>query len=154
VNDEHGHLAGDKVIAAFAGMIGQMTRPVDVTGRIGGEEFCILVSTCDLHYAANLAERIRIAFAASGGAGAGAGADRPACTASFGVAQSRPEDTLRSLFERADAALYEAKGTGRNRVIRQAREAGETPASSGNDKGNAQKLPGAAYASSKQRRSA
>ncbi|WP_432200749.1 GGDEF domain-containing protein [Erythrobacter sp. W53] len=113
VNDAFGHVAGDRVIAGFGKMLGQMTRGRDITGRVGGEEFCILVWNCNLTQAAKMSERIRRAFAASSHCKEN---HDVRCTASFGIAEAERDEGYSALFERADAALYRAKRAGRNRV--------------------------------------
>ena len=114
VNDIWGHQAGDHAISGFAGLIQDMVRGCDIPGRIGGEEFCIAVWNCDHEPAERLAERIRQAFARLEHPDLN---DDIRLTASFGIAQARDGESYEHLFARADAALYEAKSTGRNRVI-------------------------------------
>lgn len=113
VNDKHGHDVGDRVLQHFARILTESVRNVDLVGRWGGEEFVILMPGTDLEAAVLVAERMRMAAAdASRSEGVDCG-----YTASFGVAAFRPETpTLVSLLGRADAALYEAKNKGRNRV--------------------------------------
>lgn len=113
VNDRFGHAAGDRAIAAFGDLISGKIRDTDIGGRIGGEEFCILVWNCEAGPAAGLANRIRLAADQGGARGDDA---IPSYTASFGVAEAREGESYTQLFERADAALYEAKNGGRNRV--------------------------------------
>jgi diguanylate cyclase (GGDEF)-like protein len=110
VNDSHGHGAGDLVLAGVADILRACTRESDALGRLGGEEFVVLCrqSTRDGGIAA--AENLRGAIAAH----AFDGVDP--ITASFGVAACRDGDSVASLLERADAALYRAKHNGRNRV--------------------------------------
>lgn len=113
INDKWGHSAGDRVIAEFAALIGRSIRDTDICGRIGGEEFCVLVSNCRAENARNLADRLRadteLLFPKS--------ADRHlAVTASFGIAGWRPGESYSKAFKRADAALYAAKNGGRNQV--------------------------------------
>lgn len=113
VNDIWGHQAGDNAISGFGQLIAGMVRGCDIAGRVGGEEFCIAVWNCDNEAAERLAERIRQGVARL---------EQPGLnpdirlTASFGVATLRDGETYESLFARADAALYEAKSAGRNRV--------------------------------------
>ena len=113
INDNHGHAVGDAIIAAF-GAHARLTGPADmVAGRIGGEEFALLVPGAGIEAARRLAEAIRSGLAV-------ACADRvPATlspTASIGIAIAAPGITLAALMHEADQALYEAKRTGRNRV--------------------------------------
>jgi two-component system, cell cycle response regulator len=117
VNDLHGHDAGDRAIVAVAA---QVKRLDGISGRLGGEEFCLLVEH-DLTRALAIAEDLRNAigkmrFEANG-------ADT-AVTASFGVAQWERGDTIDRLLRRADIALYQAKDGGRNCVSAAAPAAG------------------------------
>ncbi len=113
VNDSFGHVVGDRVIARFGKLIDQLIRSGDVSGRVGGEEFCVLVWDCTVADAAQLAERIRLSLARPDHSD---DADHVPITASFGVAQWRESESYAQLFERADKALYAAKGNGRNQV--------------------------------------
>jgi diguanylate cyclase (GGDEF)-like protein len=115
INDGWGHATGDMVIGNVGRTIARMTRDSDIAGRVGGEEFCILLWNCPLHTAARSAERLRRAMADREGTGAGGGGLE--VTMSFGVAQFREGESYAALFERADASLYRAKDLGRNRVI-------------------------------------
>lgn len=120
VNDRHGHLVGDDVLRLLAERIGGEVRSSDVTARYGGEEFVMLLPGTDLESAQALAERIRVTVA-----------ERPfesdglelTVTVSIGVACCRPSDATddgaalgRALLAAADAALYDAKNSGRNVV--------------------------------------
>ena len=113
VNDRWGHPAGDAAIRAFGAMIAGAIRPGDLAGRIGGEEFCIIVWNCPGAAAGNLAERLRAALVAQAMEGVDKG---HALTASFGVAELDADEGYDALYTRADAALYRAKKQGRNRV--------------------------------------
>ncbi|MTW09163.1 diguanylate cyclase [Pseudoduganella eburnea] len=114
VNDNFGHPAGDRLLQVVAQACQSSARHVDLAGRLGGEEFALLMPETGA-IAANLAaERLRRAIAAI--APAQSGVLQP-ITASFGVATLNPGDTsLDALLARADAALYRAKHGGRNRV--------------------------------------
>ncbi|MCU0949262.1 MAG: GGDEF domain-containing protein, partial [Porphyrobacter sp.] len=114
INDTHGHAVGDQVIASFGQLLANKIRPSDLAGRIGGEEFCVLAWNCQGHAAAALAERIRAAVREFRGR---AGNVELTLSASFGVAQWHAGETFGEVFARADAALYEAKNCGRNRVV-------------------------------------
>ncbi|MBV7259599.1 GGDEF domain-containing protein [Erythrobacter crassostreae] len=118
INDIWGHQIGDEAIARFGPMIRTMVRDSDIAGRVGGEEFCILVWDAREVIAAKLSERLR-------GATAKLQVSQDALdvrlSASFGVAEREHGETYRSLFARADQALYAAKKNGRDRV----RTAGE-----------------------------
>ncbi|APE29085.1 hypothetical protein BMF35_a2256 [Aurantiacibacter gangjinensis] len=113
VNDIWGHPAGDAAIAAFGRLIGGQVRDTDICGRIGGEEFAILVWDCELAAGERLAERIRIAFANMQHVPLGKDIR---LSASFGVASVQPGEGFGKLYARADSALYNAKASGRNRV--------------------------------------
>ena len=127
VNDIWGHQAGDRAIAAFGDLIHRVVRSGDICGRIGGEEFCLMVRNCELGPAERLAERIRAAFADTAHDGVN---PEVRLTASFGVACARPSEGFGKLFARADAALYRAKEAGRNRVFADRRSVDRQPPSS------------------------
>ena len=115
VNDTHGHQAGDLVLCELARVVQRGLRQVDVMGRIGGEEFAVLMPETDVLQALVAAERLRRAVEASA---VEADEVKINFTVSIGVAQAAPgeQTTLRLLFKLADDALYQAKDTGRNRV--------------------------------------
>jgi diguanylate cyclase (GGDEF)-like protein len=114
VNDSFGHEGGDKLLRAFADMLRTQCRQSDVVGRLGGEEFAIIVPETRLMAAPTLADRIRNAcrqLSVSTAAG------DITCSCSVGVSELTPDDdSVDSVLRRADAALYEAKRTGRDRV--------------------------------------
>jgi len=116
VNDLHGHAVGDAVLQTFCEIANGALRPHDLFGRLGGEEFAAVMPACGLEAAYVRAERIRSAFVEACKFVRG----RPVkATVSGGVAASgTAEDTLAGLLEEADAALYEAKADGRNRIKR------------------------------------
>ena len=109
INDTHGHQVGDSVLIAVARVLEKNIRKADLLGRWGGEEF-LLVCSGPLTDAMGLAEKLRLALQRHTFGTVGA------VTASFGVSTYRPGDTSQALIGRADAALYVAKATGRNRV--------------------------------------
>ncbi|KIX15342.1 diguanylate cyclase [Dethiosulfatarculus sandiegensis] len=114
VNDTYGHAAGDNVLKHLCDLCRSQLRVSDSLGRIGGEEFGILLVDCPLKKALQVAERLKELIADSVLLYSG---EPISCTASFGVAQLNPStDNLELLMKRADAALYEAKGKGRNLV--------------------------------------
>lgn len=133
VNDRWGHPAGDAVIRRFGQIMAGTIRPVDLAGRIGGEEFCIIIADCAGQAAGTVAERLRRALMAQSLEEIGAD-----CTlsASFGVAELRADDGYSDIYTRADDALYRAKKDGRNRVEVDGHEAeapsGMAEVSSGN----------------------
>jgi diguanylate cyclase (GGDEF)-like protein len=116
LNDTYGHAAGDAVLRAVAHSLSATVRPADVLARIGGEELLVLGLVSDPDEAARLAERLRTAVATS------RTTEGYAATASIGIALTRPVDgedavdALWRLIDRADAAMYEAKQQGRDRV--------------------------------------
>ena len=113
VNDRFGHEAGDRALRAFADILREAVRDVDVPVRLGGEEFAVLLPDTDLAGAANLAERIRAALAA---AEIESGSDRIHVTASFGVSCFPVAVGAEDLLVDADRRLYDAKRRGKNRV--------------------------------------
>lgn len=114
VNDTYGHQEGDNVIIGLAKIL-QDSRALGVSsfsaGRWGGEEFMLLLPECNIRYAEEIAERIRQCFART------AFEKAPCQTVSIGVTQARGRDTLDTLCVRVDEALYEAKQTGKNKVV-------------------------------------
>ncbi len=114
VNDSHGHQAGDGVLVEIAARIRRAVREFDAVGRYGGEEFLVVLSNCNIEAAKIVCERIR-AFVADEQIPTPAG--RLAATVSIGLAACGPaRDTVERIIGAADAALYRAKGNGRNRV--------------------------------------
>jgi diguanylate cyclase (GGDEF)-like protein len=124
LNDQHGHQAGDAILMSVARHVGDLLRASDVKCRYGGDEFMIILPETPSVGAQQVAEHIRRALASLHIA---AGADMLTITASIGVATSQNgELDANALVARADAALYEAKRDGRNRVIVDTHEAVET----------------------------
>ncbi len=115
INDGHGHVVGDKVLKLFADTVRASLRRGDRIGRIGGEEFALMLPETGLAGALEVAERVRATFEQAGKSIDGAALD---ATVSGGVAVSSPVDTVQSLLIAADDGLYEAKAKGRNRVER------------------------------------
>jgi two-component system, cell cycle response regulator len=114
INDEKGHTSGDAVLVAIARLLGESVRDCDVVARWGGEEFVIALPCTPLEGAEELAERIRARVEAL--EVFDVGGNRVHVTASFGAAMQSCDDTLEHLIDRADRAMYTAKGSGRNRV--------------------------------------
>lgn len=114
VNDSYGHEAGDIVLMRLAALVRDRVRETDIFGRMGGEEFAILMPDTGLDGARHLAENLREMIAS----------DRIthknillSCTASFGIACHTDEnDSLDALLRLADCSMYKAKSMGRNRV--------------------------------------
>jgi len=114
INDTWGHAAGDAVLEGFAARIMREMRAIDIAARFGGEEFVLIFSGTQANEALEAAERVRAAVARDafespeGALGV---------TVSVGVAEAWPGDDVEDLIGRADAALYEAKASGRNQVV-------------------------------------
>ncbi|MFG1421149.1 GGDEF domain-containing protein [Roseixanthobacter liquoris] len=114
LNDTYGHGAGDAVLKEFGALLLNTMRAEDVIGRIGGEEFAILLTGADVEGARQFAERVRALLESTRFDSV---PDTRVVTASFGIAQYRPPEPLRKLLARADVALYAAKKAGRNRCF-------------------------------------
>jgi two-component system, cell cycle response regulator len=117
INDTYGHDAGDDILREFAARLRKNVRGIDLACRYGGEEFVVVMPDTDSALANIVAERVRAQIA-----------DKPfevstlsepiSVTISIGVAGIRHAgDTVEALMKRADKALYEAKNSGRNRVV-------------------------------------
>ena len=115
INDNFGHLEGDRVLQALAGVIGRCLRSADSGFRYGGEEFVLLLPETTDEAAGILAERLRSAFAEEVVVSAAGQSIR--CTVSIGVAESCLGESEHSLIRRADDASYEAKRRGKNCVV-------------------------------------
>jgi len=130
VNDTHGHVIGDKVLAKVAEILREYLTGEAMAARLGGDEFALFLPGKSLDYAAELAEKIRVMANRTV-------ITRPdgmqyigAVTLSIGVAIGEPDDTLESLRHRADEALYDAKDAGRNRVALAPSNAADSSAAS------------------------
>ncbi|VVE54292.1 diguanylate cyclase [Pandoraea pneumonica] len=113
-NDRYGHAAGDKTLAHVASVISREVRQGDLVGRIGGEEFAILLPATTREDAGRMVNRLRAIVASSG---TGVQGRDVVSTLSAGVDEFGEGDTLASVMARADAALYAAKANGRNCVV-------------------------------------
>ena len=113
VNDNHGHPVGDAVLIGVADVLTRNVRRADLIGRMGGEEFAIGFPGLGLSEARVVAERLRRAIASTMFPTA-RGPIQVSC--SIGVSSARSSDSLSEIIGRADAALYEAKRRGRNRL--------------------------------------
>ncbi|CAN7657671.1 GGDEF domain-containing protein [Rhizobium sp. LjRoot30] len=111
INDRYGHAAGDEVIAAFGSLSRQLCDGRGVCGRIGGEEFAMLLSPCDQMQATLLVTALRAALGQRTYRLVPPGVS---ISASFGIAQTRQREELEETMRRADLALYEAKMAGRD----------------------------------------
>ena len=109
INDNHGHQMGDRVLQVSADALLECSRKTDFVGRVGGEEFVILLPITDYVTALRLAERYRATIE-------NIALDDIRFTCSIGVAELQVGEQMESLLARADEALYEAKRCGRNTV--------------------------------------
>jgi diguanylate cyclase (GGDEF)-like protein len=119
INDTHGHTVGDVVLKEVAYMLRKQLRAFDLAYRLGGEEFLILLPGSHLEHAETLAERLRARVGSQRVSG------EIEVTMSFGVAASQRDETFdyAAVFSKADAALYRAKRSGRDRVCLADRDA-------------------------------
>ncbi|NTV13673.1 MAG: GGDEF domain-containing protein [Desulfobulbaceae bacterium] len=115
INDQHGHGIGDLVLRELALIMMTGVRPTDLVARYGGEEFIIVLPGTDLAGARLVAERMRRKVAGARMV-ASSGEALPLLTISLGLAQMREIEMIDEFIARADAALYQAKREGRNRV--------------------------------------
>jgi diguanylate cyclase (GGDEF)-like protein len=111
VNDEVGHLAGDRVLAQAADRLREAVRSVDVACRIGGDEFAVILPESSAEDADQLYRRVHNAMR-----GVVLGPEGQSLHLSGGIAELEHGDTAASIFERADAALYRAKDHGKDRA--------------------------------------
>jgi diguanylate cyclase (GGDEF)-like protein len=111
INDQWGHIAGDRVLVHMARLLTSESRAIDVAARLGGEEFAVLMPGGDRDRAAAFAERVRCALAATGEA------DLPEVRASAGIAVTVAPLDVQTMLERVDHALYAAKRGGRDRTV-------------------------------------
>ncbi len=114
VNDRWGHPAGDQVLCAVANMLRQCSRTTDTPARYAGDEFLLVLPDTDLEGAAEMAQRIRAQLAAA----TFEQAPGLCCTLSLGAAEAQREMAdVEDWVQQADAALYHAKATGRDRMV-------------------------------------
>lgn len=114
INDNHGHAGGDQVLRDFAGLLQGHVRRNDACGRLGGEEFLVVLDAVPLATAQEVLARLQAAVRAARPL-----AERPdfGYTCSFGLAQARPGERPEDVLRRADGALYQAKQLGRDRWV-------------------------------------
>lgn len=111
VNDVHGHQAGDQTLQLFSSIITDIVRTTDIFGRIGGEEFALVLPETKKHAAKELAERIRQCIENTNFP------NIKNITTSLGVTEFCQDDDFITIFSRADSAMYAAKESGRNKVV-------------------------------------
>ena len=116
INDSYGHLFGDKVLRAIAQILKHNLKGKDTAARYGGEEFVVLLPDTQIHGARVVAEQIRSAIESARIKRSDNNETVATITMSFGAATYRPGEAACDLIARADAALYESKQQGRNRV--------------------------------------
>ncbi len=112
LNDTYGHEAGDRALKAFSQTLRSSLRAEDIVGRIGGEEFCVILPKCSVDAAARALEGVRLALATTI-----VRSGVPPFTVSFGVVDGDGADSLEALTSIADKALYDAKREGRDRIV-------------------------------------
>jgi diguanylate cyclase len=106
INDDEGHLHGDRILRELAGLLDNRVRETDMVARYGGEEFVVVMPQTDLEGASAFVDRLRVEVE-----------QKMSLTISGGVATALDGDTQESLLARADRALYHAKTAGRNCVF-------------------------------------
>ena len=111
INDTYGHQAGDVVLVTVARRCSQVLRKHDCLARWGGEEFLVVLRHVGAEVIERIAEELRLAIASEEIEPVGT------VTASFGVSLVKPTDTIETLLQRVDQAMYAAKTSGRNRVM-------------------------------------
>ncbi|MES2150776.1 MAG: GGDEF domain-containing protein [Pseudomonadota bacterium] len=114
LNDRFGHATGDEALCLFAATAQEALRDHDIMGRLGGEEFALVLPGTDLDGALQAAERLRLSVA---GAVLAVGGKDYTMTVSVGVVLVDPDEHIKAAMARADHALYMAKSAGRNRVV-------------------------------------
>ncbi len=114
INDQYGHHVGDEVLKRFTARISEEMRKSDLFGRIGGEEFGVIILSDTKDEALTTAERIRLVVE---NASCVVDAQTIKVTTSIGLVQEREKEGLQSIMKRADEALYRAKDEGRNRIV-------------------------------------
>jgi diguanylate cyclase len=116
INDVYGHTHGDEVLREIGNVLRANIRGPDLAARIGGDEFAVLLADTSLSRATALAEQLCDEIARRRVRSANGVAMDPV-TISIGIAEAIPDDSLSTLLERADRAMYGAKRCGRNRVV-------------------------------------
>jgi diguanylate cyclase (GGDEF)-like protein len=114
VNDTHGHGGGDVALCAFVELVKEHLRPEDMVARLGGEEFVVMLPGLDILDGVRMADDLRHSLEQMRVHYDGRMIQT---TASSGVTEMHPDDSLEQMLKRADASLYRAKAEGRNRVV-------------------------------------
>lgn len=120
INDTYGHDAGDQVLRRFGALLQDSARPTDLVGRMGGEEFALLLVDADMDRAYRVAEELRSGLEASRFPFLPA---QDKLTASFGIAPREQGRNVRNMMKAADRQLYAAKAGGRNRIVAEGSDA-------------------------------
>jgi diguanylate cyclase (GGDEF)-like protein len=116
VNDTYGHGVGDRLLQSVAEVLHSQVRAIDLAARIGGDEFVLLMVGCTPEEAREKVETIRQEIQKIYLSDLAPGPDYPIISASFGISNFDPNQTLSYSYQRADAALYTAKHSGKNQV--------------------------------------
>ncbi len=127
-NDRFGHQVGDQVLRLVAKILQDSVRESDLAARYGGEELMAVLPDANLDSCAEVAERIRHRISEARLTRRATGEQISSVTISIGVAQFRLAESAEALIERCDRALYQAKGSGRNRTVTENAVEGETAA--------------------------
>jgi diguanylate cyclase (GGDEF)-like protein len=114
INDTWGHAGGDQVLLGFARLLRAVTREVDLCGRLGGEEFIVVLPDTDAGGGTVVGDRLRRRLAET--PMSVLGSESVTVTVSAGLTALQPGDTLESMLNRVDRALYQAKQSGRDRL--------------------------------------
>jgi diguanylate cyclase len=117
INDNYGHPFGDRVLKYFAELLLKHIKESDIAARLGGEEFAVILPQTTIENATRLTDQIRTRLEAQQWMNAQSGQLFSKITASFGIVRLGEKDDPETLVKRADTMLYEAKRTGRNRII-------------------------------------
>ncbi len=114
INDLYGHATGDEVLKKFSDTVSSALRAVDIFGRVGGEEFCMILHNAEIEDAMLVCERLRVKIIEE----CQLDIVKQTVTCSMGLATVAREDLeFSTLMQKADTALYEAKATGRNKCV-------------------------------------
>ena len=118
VNDDFGHAVGDSVLREFGKIIEDTLRGSDIVGRYGGEEFCALLTDTAVDHGIEVADRLRASVEGHAFSGVSKKVTTSIGVSGIGVGSHEDRLTIEQLLKRADRALYNAKRSGRNRVVR------------------------------------